>query len=167
MKNINFILVCLLPHIFLSSEVSAAKVEVHWLSPDKYHDIKPGDNNRKTFEANVFRNFENHFTKLANQLPADQTLKIDVTDVDLAGDVNYGGIHRIRIVEELFFPRIKFSYKLENADKSLADSGDINLKDMNFMTSSNLRYRNDAFGYDKRMIDNWFKKTFKVQLLKK
>lgn len=164
MKSINLILVFFLPIIFFTTKVNAAKAEIHWVSPEKYRDIRPGDNNRKAFEANVFRSFEKHFAKLASKLPVDQTLNINVTDIDLAGDVNYGGIHRIRIIEELFFPRIKFSYELVNADKSIADSGEINLKDMNFMTNSNLRYRNDSFGYDKRMIENWFNREFKAQI---
>jgi len=164
MKILSLLTLFFLSVLFFVSEANAAKVEVQWNNPDKYRDINPGDNNRKAFQARVFKNFEKHFSKLAAKLPADQILKININDLDLAGDVHHGGISRIRIVTELFFPRMKFSYQLFNADKTLADSDEINLKDMSFMTGSILRYRNDAFGYDKRMIDNWFNSKFKEQI---
>jgi len=164
MKILRIISVYFFSLSFFTSQVWAAKAEIKWDHPEKYHDINPGDNNRKSFQDHVFTSFEKHFAKLAMKLPADQILKIDVTDVDLAGDVNFGSISRIRIVTELFFPRMKFSYQLVNADKSIAESGEINLKDMNFMMSSNLRYRNDTFGYDKQMIEKWFYKEFKTKI---
>ncbi|PCI59077.1 MAG: hypothetical protein COB35_12185 [Gammaproteobacteria bacterium] len=168
MNNFKLILISLILIALISPPSSAAKSEVTWTNPEKYRDIKAGDENRKTFKTRVFKTFEKHFAKLAEKLPEGQTLKIDVTDVDLAGDVDIGGIiNRIRIVTDLYFPRMKFSYNLINADNTSIKSGEINLKDMGFMLGSNLRYRNDSFGYDKKMIAQWFKDTFKDDYIKK
>ena len=155
--------------LFVFSPLSyAAKAEIKWTNPDKYRDIQAGDENRKAFRKRVFSTFEKHFAKLAEKLPAEQTLKIEITNVDLAGDVNIGSIvHRIRIVTDLYFPSMKFSYQLTNADNRVIKSAKVDLKDMGFMLTNNLRYRNESFSYDKKMLADWFKKTFKDDFIKK
>ena len=93
----------------------AATAEVKWTDYEKYRDIDPGEGHRKHFRENTFYNFEKHFTKLAAKLPEGQVLKIEVTDVDLAGDTHAAGISRLRIVKDIYFPRMKFSYQLLDA----------------------------------------------------
>lgn len=145
----------------------AATTEVTWTDYKKYRDINPGNHGRKQFRENIFYNFEKHFTKLAKNLPEGQVLKIDVTDVDLAGDTHVGGINRLRIVKDIYFPRMNFSYQLVNADGSEVTSAEVELKDMSFMMSGNLRYRHDSLGHEKKMLDDWFKDTFKEHLVEK
>ena len=140
---------------FLSS---AATSEVKWTNPDKYRDVDAGDGHRAKFKARIFANFEEHFSLLAEKLPEGQTLLIDVKDVDLAGDVHQN-MQRIRVIKEIFFPRIEFSYQVLDGNKNVLTSGDVNLKDMSFMMGSNLRYNRDSLGYEKRMLDEWFEKT--------
>ncbi len=168
MKSATSILLAVVTLAFTAPAVFAADSEVTWTNPDKYRDVKAGQNeNRKRFQERTFANLEKHFAKLAAKLPKGQKLTIDVTDVDLAGDVNAGGIDRIRIVKDLYFPRIEFSFQLTDANGTsiLADS--INLKDMGFMTSSHLKYRNDSLGHEKKMLDDWFSKTFSEHIVKK
>ncbi len=167
MKKILLVLASLIAISVISPAVSAAQVEVKWTNPDKYRDIYSGDENRKAFRERLFKTFEKHFAKLASKLPEKQILKIEVKDVDLAGDVNFGSINRIRIVKDIYFPRFKFSYQLIDEKGKVLESGEENLKDMNFLhTNNNLRYNNESFGYDKRMIENWFNKAFKTRLPK-
>ncbi|GAA6204653.1 DUF3016 domain-containing protein [Thalassotalea sp. SU-HH00458] len=137
---------------------SAATSEVKWTNSDKYRDVHAGDGHRAKFKARVFANFEEHFSGLAEKLPEGQTLLIDVKYVDLAGDVHQN-MQRIRVIKEIFFPRIEFSYQVLDGNKNVLTSGDVNLKDMNFMMGSNLRYNRDSLGYEKKMLDEWFEKT--------
>ncbi len=90
-----------------------------------------------------------------------------MTDVDLAGDTNVGGINRHRIVKDIYFPRMNFSYQIVNADGSEVVSAEAELKDMNFMRTSSLRYRNDSLGYEKKMLDDWFFDVFKEHIIDK
>ncbi|MFT5755701.1 MAG: hypothetical protein ACI9LM_000413 [Alteromonadaceae bacterium] len=147
--------------IMFTAKSNAANAEVTWTNSDKYQDIRSGFDNRKRFKKRTFKSFEKHFSGLADQLPQGLLLKIDVIDVDLAGDMGFHSDRQVRVVKDIYFPRLKFSYELFNVDKSLVTSGDINLKDMSFMLSNNLRYRNKALGYEKRMLDNWFNDTFR------
>lgn len=157
MKKLSVILLAVssLLVTFLSS---AATSEVKWTNPDKYRDVDAGDGHRAKFKARIFANFEEHFSLLAEKLPEGQTLLIDVKDVDLAGDVHQN-MQRIRVIKEIFFPRIEFSYQVLDGNKNVLTSGDVNLKDMSFMMGSNLRYNRDSLGYEKRMLDEWFEKT--------
>lgn len=161
MKNLFTILAITIFSVLLSPKSNAADLEVKWTNPDKYRDIRAGQESRKSFKDRTFKSFEKHFTKLAAKLPEDQLLKIEVTDVDLAGDTRFDTISQIRVITELYFPRMKFSYQLINADKSVNTSGEADLKDMSFMNGGRLlRYRNESLSYEKKMLDDWFNETF-------
>lgn len=164
MKSLMMVWVGLMLTVFSVPNSNAADAEVTWTNSDKYRDIRSGFDNRKRFKERTFKSFEIHFATLAERLPVGLLLKIDVTDVDLAGDVHFDSNRQIRVVRDIYFPRLKFSYELFNVDKSIVTSGDINLKDMSFMLNRNLRYRNKTLGYEKRMLDNWFKDTFRNML---
>lgn len=146
----------------------AATSEVTWTDYEKYRDIRPSSNGgRKQFRENTFKNLEKHFAKLAENLPEGQVFKIEVTDVDLAGDTNAGGINNYRIVKDIYFPRMNFSYQLVNADGSEVVSAEVALKDMNFLMGSSLKYRNQSLGYEKKMLDDWFFNVFKEHIIEK
>lgn len=145
------------------SAVQAAQVEVKWTNPDKYTDIKAGEGHRKKFQEQTFKTLEEHLAKMAEMLPEQQKLLIDVTNLDLAGDVNYT-MKRIRIIKDIFTPRMKFSYQLLNADNTVVKSEDVSLNDMGFMMSNSLKYRSKSLSYEKEMLDDWFRKTFEDSL---
>ena len=166
MKALTIIFFILFTMVTLQSIVYAASSEVTWTDYKKYRDIEEGNENRKYFRERTFENFEKHFTKLAEKLPEGQILKIDVTNVDLAGDTYVGGINLLRIVEDIYFPRMDFSYQLINADGGEVVSGKVKLRDMNFLRRNNLRYNRDSLSYEKRMLDDWFSDTFKDQIVK-
>jgi len=161
MKSLMMVWVGIMIAVFSVPKSNAADTEVTWTNADKYRDIRSGFDNRKRFKERTFKSFEKHFATLAEKLPEGLLLKIDVTDVDLAGDVRFDTNRQIRVVKDIYFPRLKFSYELFNVDKSVVTSGDINLKDMSFMLGNNIRYRNKSLGYEKRMLDNWFNDTFR------
>lgn len=144
----------------------AGEVKVTWKEPNKYRDIYAGTEGKKRFRANVFRELEKHLSNLVEVLPSTQTLEVEVTDVDLAGDVHYGGQREIRLIREIHYPRIKLSFKLLTAEKMLITSGSENLKNMNFMSSTRLKYRNKFLGYEKQLLDDWFNNVFTLYIEK-
>lgn len=144
----------------ISFSSCAGTSEVIWTEPEKYRDINSGNEPKTKYRERIFKEFEMHFAKMANELPEGHTLNINVTDVDLAGDVNAGGIDRIRIVRDLYFPRLKFSYDLYDSHGEKIKAGGTNLKDMGFLVGSNLHYRNKPLSYEKHMLDKWFNSTF-------
>ncbi|MBA6288800.1 DUF3016 domain-containing protein [Colwellia sp. MB3u-4] len=149
-----------------AATAQAAQVEVRWTNPDKYSDIDAGQEHRQHFKDRTFKAFEEHFAKMAEALPEQQKLVFDITNLDLAGDVNFGGTKRIRIIKDIFFPRIEFSYQLLNADNTVVKSAEVSLKDMGFLMHSSFRYRNESLSYEKDMLNDWFRKTFENDMIK-
>ena len=167
MKQSIYIVTLFVSTLLLTPSAFAASSEVTWTDYKSYRDIDEGNNGRKQFRERTFNNFEKHFAKLAATLPADQILKIDVTDVDLAGDTHAAGINRTRIIKNIYSPRMNFSYQLLAADGTVIQSDDVVVKDMNFMSGNSLKYRNKPLGYEKKMLDDWFSKTFKEMIISK
>lgn len=142
----------------------AGTVSVDWQEPEKFRDIKPANESKKRFRERTLTSLEKHFSELAEKLPADHELVIKVTDLDLAGNVEFGRTQPIRIVRQIFIPSIDFEYQLFDGKKQMLQSATIELKDMNFLSHVKSRYSNESLGHEKRMLDDWFKSTFKAYL---
>ena len=95
-------------------------------------------------------------------LPADQTLKLQVLDVDLAGRERFlGRLNRpVRVVNgKSDWPQIKISYILEKNNRILQRGEEI-ISDMNYMLHINTFDVNDPLRYEKQMILRWFMTRF-------
>ena len=144
----------------------AATVEVTFTEPDKYIDIRPGEQNSSQFEEDVFYNLEKQLKSLAKNLPEDQLLKINFTNIDLAGDITMSNAHLVRVVKDMYPPLLKFTYQLLDKDKKELKKGEENIRDTSFLIHQRLRYKNDGFGYEKQLLDEWFNEAFKTTLAK-
>jgi hypothetical protein len=102
--------------------------------------------------------FREHLAKLAEKLPAGQELKVDFTDIDLAGDqFPRVAVQDVRVMKgRADWPRLDFHWSIEQDGQSIA-GGDAKLADPNYLMGSN-RYDNEIYGYEKQMLDEWFRK---------
>jgi len=154
--------------LFLSMSSAVAGVaKIEWINPDDYRDVRPANETKKRFQERTFKSLDKFFNKLATKLPKDYQFIIQVTDIDLAGDVEFTRTQPIRIVRQLFYPRMNFSYQLldNNGKEVMADK--VTLKDMNFLNHINSRSGNESLGYEKTMFEKWFKKTMATHLVAK
>ncbi|MFZ6686810.1 DUF3016 domain-containing protein [Undibacterium sp. SXout11W] len=161
----NFFLALVVSGVGLLSGVAdAGEVKVTWQDPDKYADIRPGNESRDNFRAQVFKELGQVFTDLAKKLPDDVQWSVTVTDLDLAGDVRpmmRAGGNEIRIIKDIYWPRMSFNYTMTNATgQTIAESSE-NISDMGFMMSRPLNVGNGSFPYESRMIEDWFQKQLK------
>jgi len=152
--------------VFLQPVAEAANVNVTWKNPDKYRDIHAGNSSKNHFRKTTFKDLEKHLSKLAEGLPANQTLEIEVTDIDLAGDVHLGGVHQMRVVKDIYYPRFKFQFKLLAADDSVILTKEENIKNVGFMINHHLKYRNKSLGFEKQLLDEWFQGAFENYVMK-
>jgi hypothetical protein len=164
--NKSVIKACLALCLFaLAMTVQAANVEIEWKDPEKYRDIRGGNEPQKSFEQRVINALSGFFQEAAKEsLPADQSLHLTITDVDLAGDVEYFFSQfpsGIRVMRDVYFPSIAFSYELKDANGNVLKSGEENIKDMGYRFSGVIFINNPPFNYEKRMIEDWFSRTFK------
>ncbi len=131
-------------------------VQVNFVQPDNFVDIGRSSFDR---EQNL-RTLQGHFTSLAKGLPAGQTLQVDVTDVDLAGEIPPAALHELRVLRGgVDWPRITLSYTLKAGETMLAQ-GEERLSDMSYMFSRAGATEHLPLPYERRMLDQWFKDRF-------
>lgn len=145
----------------LASSAAWAGAEVHFTQPEQFTDM-PFDARER---EDVLKELTRHVEKLGELLPSGQNLKIDITDVDLAGreipNLRLG--NDIRVMNgQVDWPRIRLHYVLEQNGKVIS-SGDAALSDMSYLTRSNRYFSNEKLRYEKLMIDDWFSNTFGVK----
>lgn len=96
-------------------------------------------------------------------LPADQVLKVEVIDVNLAGTVHptrRSAGTEIRVLRNgADWPRIDLRYTLESNGKTLR-SGEETVADMNYMHGFSGVRGSEPLYYEKHMLDEWFKARF-------
>jgi hypothetical protein len=154
---------------------SLAKVEIEWQSYEDYSDIRPVNESRKRFAKNTFKRIEKYMVRLMRDMPEDQTLSLVVTNLDLAGRVQFAGTAvsfrpgfpsignnalDLRIIDTIDYPSIEFSYTLTDARGNVIRSGEEDIKDLDFQNRTLVVPRNQSLRYEKQMLKDWFYSAF-------
>lgn len=137
----------------------AADVSVNYVKPDEFSDVPRSVIDREQMQ----KEFSLYFAALARKLPAGQTLKVDVLDIDLAGRMwpRRGGIDDIRILNGgADWPRMHLRYTLEENGRVLRN-GDVELSNMNYQQRISHASDSDPLRYEKQMLDDWFDKDLR------
>jgi hypothetical protein len=103
-----------------------------------------------------------HLQRLAErQLPADQVLKVEVLQMDLAGTVQpFHGAQPVRVIQGgADWPKMLMRYSLSAGGKVIT-SGQEWVTDMDYLHGLANRGDSVSLFYEKRMLNNWFKKRF-------
>ena len=144
-----------------SSAAFAGTVEVRFVDPASFFDA---GTNRSDEPHNLDR-IARHLQQLGTRLPADQVLRIEVLDVDLAGNVREaprrGGRQRI-VSDRADAPRFHLHYQLESNGRVLR-SGDENVTDVGYRSGLVSNRTFSELYYEKRLLDEWFARNFLAQ----
>lgn len=91
-------------------------------------------------------------------LPADQSLQVTLRDVDLAGEYEPGqaDLYDVRIIKDIYPPRIELDYTLSGADGAVLRRGETTLRDTGFL-SGGMIGENDPLRFEKRMLRSWLR----------
>jgi hypothetical protein len=142
---------------------SDGQVTVEFVQPDKFTDVRDrqfASAPDKNPNLHVLRKYMEE--RPTRYLKAGQTLKIEFTDIDLAGD------HRaqldpqlsdVRLVTSLYPPRIKLNFVLKDQMGAQIRAGQVDLRDLGFDTNSTGSL-SESLRYEKRMLDKWLRKEF-------
>lgn len=134
----------------------AGTAEVRFIHPEKFADL---GTYRSDDQANM-DTLAHYFQQLAKQLPPDQVLKVDVLDVDLAGEPRDIRNGRIRIARDVSFPVIQLHYTLESGGQVLR-SGQERITDLNYRHHiREAGYSTTSLYYEKHMLADWFRREF-------
>jgi hypothetical protein len=141
----------------LAAGSAGAAVSVTYVQPDRFSDVP-----FVTWEReDTLKTLTEHFTWLGRGLPPGQDLRIEITDVDLAGraipDARAGRDLRV-LRGQADWPRIELRYAVEE-NGQLLKSGEARITDMNYLGHTNRYFDGEPLRYEKAMIDEWFEKT--------
>ena len=143
----------------IGAHAQAADVRVHWLHPEKFTDIRAGNQSQDDFTAHVIKELNLVITDLAKKMPDGLTWNVNVTDLDLAGDVHpmarMGG-HEIRIIKDLYWPRMSLNYTVTDQKGAVVAEGKDDISDMNFLSGAYLIPMTSDFKYEEKMLRTWF-----------
>jgi hypothetical protein len=149
---IPFLLAAVLP-----LAAATSPVEVSFVDPAHYTDAGNDPSDARSNEETLARSLRDLGSRY---LTPDQSLKIDVLDIDLAGTVRPGQISPIRILGGgADWPRIKLRYALRE-DGSVVSQGEEVVADLDYLHAAPVVGAAAPLAYEKRMLENWFRKRF-------
>jgi hypothetical protein len=142
---------------------SSPRAEVNFSEPEKFADAADGQRGSDYGRDANLAELRDHIVRKANTyIPEGQKLVVTVTDVDLAGEIEpwrSPQLQDVRIIKEIYTPRIDLSYKLLDAGGAVVKEGKSQLRDLTFMMNINPN-RNDPRIYEKALLDDWLRKEF-------
>jgi hypothetical protein len=137
-------------------------VSVQWNDPAKFTEIRQSTNRFEAERGDWVQQLARHVqTSAAKPLQAGQTLDVTLVDIKRAGDYEPWHGPRgsdIRIMRDIYPPRITLQYTLKDASGRIIDEGDARLSDSGYLHNIGLRSDTDPLRYEKRLIDDWVKR---------
>jgi hypothetical protein len=152
----------LLAATFILATPAGAAVSVTFVAPESYSDASTYGRYRGPASASLLRDLEAHIVKLgARYLPTAQTLKIEVLDIDLAGEYEPFRVYLydVRVLRGVTWPRIKLRYVLQQNGVVLRESEEL-VADQAYLMGVPRLGNTDRLYYEKRMLEDWFRQRF-------
>lgn len=86
-----------------------------------------------------------------------ETLTVEVLDIDLAGEYRQWrpAAADVRVMDSAKWPRLKLRYVLFDGER-IALQAEESLTDLGYLSRSR-RVATDSLGYEKAMLDDWFR----------
>ena len=138
---------------------AAGTVQVSFVQPEKFADVRDSAYRAEDNLANLKRAIE----EIGAKYVADgQTLKIDVLDVDLAGEPKRGSVrlYDVRVLRgRADWPTVQLRYTLEAPDAP-ARTGAARVADMAYLQRLPIVYGDETLPYERRMLEDWFRNEF-------
>jgi len=141
-----------------------ADVQVTFTNPESYRDAMSRGSYGARERAFVLRRLEAHMQKLGERyLAEDETLKIEVLDLDLAGREEWWhGPQDLRVMRDITSPAMKVRYTLQRNGETLS-SGDERITDRHYLMNSSAGFDSDALRFEKAMLKDWFRARFNTK----
>lgn len=151
----------------VSAAAFAAALSVVFVDPDKFTDAAYSHRHGTGQErAEVMRDIERHLRQLVEGgLAADDALRVEVLDIDLAGwfePFRFRTGTDVRVLRDITWPRIELHYTLTRGDRVIA-SAEEQVLDLNYLMTVNRYGSSDRLRYEKAMLDDWFSRHIVAQ----
>ncbi|MEO5624898.1 MAG: DUF3016 domain-containing protein [Dokdonella sp.] len=145
------------------AEVAPPAVKVDWTDPSAFTEVRQNACRNGVKPEEWLAELARHLQRRASKvIAAGQRLDVTVTDIRRAGACEPWRGPRwddVRVVKEIYSPRIDLRYTLTTADGKLVRSGEATLHDGAFLSRATAS-RDDPLRYEKRMLDDWLRREF-------
>jgi len=152
------------PNLPRSVPADGGAVSVSWTDPAKFSEIKYSGNRWESERGSWVTQLATYLRDEAGQrLARGQTLDVVISDIDRAGRYEptvRAGMNDIRIVKDLYPPRMTLAFTLKGADGQVVAEGERKLVDHAFLMGTQIN-TTDNLRYEKRLIDDWLRKEFR------
>ncbi|WP_440225513.1 DUF3016 domain-containing protein [Dokdonella sp. MW10] len=142
-----------------------ARVHVDWTDPAAFTEVRDSHGRGMLRATDWLGRLQKHVVMRADaMLPPGQRLDVTFTDVKLAGAFEpWRGpaMDDVRIVKDIYPPRITLRFTLRGADGSIIEEGERTLRDAAFL-SRGIASTSDTLRYEKRLLDDWLRREFKA-----
>jgi len=142
-------------------------VSVKWDDPATFTEIRRSTNRFEAQRGDWVQQLARYVrTAAAKPLQPGQTLDVTLVDIKRAGD--YEPWHgpradNIRIMRDIYPPRITLQYTLKDASGRVVDEGEAKLSDSGYLHNIGMRSDSDPLHFEKRLIDDWVKRQLTTQ----
>ena len=142
----------------LAAAPAYATTVVTFLAPDGYTD----PSNERSEAKSTLDALGDHIKRLGDRyLAPNDTLRVEVLDLDLAGWARWGGRdpNKVRVARGgADFPSMRLRYTLESGGRTR--TGEETISDLAYLNHGYSSRSSEPYAHEKRMLDNWFKSTF-------
>lgn len=152
---------CLSVALLVTISAARAEVDVTFTAPEKYADAGLRRENGEHAREVALRTIREQLLALGERyLVSHQTLKIEVLDVDLAGEIEWWhGPNNIRYLRDTTWPKIKLRYALEEGGQTIR-SGEETVSDPSYQMNIIATRSGEIMPYEKEMLARWFRSRF-------
>lgn len=139
-------------------------VAVRWDDPAAFTELRASGNRWEAARGDWVRELAGYLRKRATPLLLPgQRLDVTLHNIKRAGNYEPGrqpGTDNVRMVRDLYPPRIALSFRLRNADGQDVSAGERKLTDLAFLDRTPHVTDTDPLRYEKRLIDDWLQREF-------
>ena len=143
------------------TQTAHAEVDVTFTSPETYVDAglrREGGAQAREIALKTIR--EQLVTLGERYLAPNQTLKIEVLDIDLAGEIEWWhGPYDIRYMRDYTWPKIRLRYTLEEGGQPIR-SAEETVSDPSYQMNIIATRSGEVMPYEKEMLARWFRSRF-------
>lgn len=140
-----------------------SRTDVVFFERERFADVRTNSFHTDEDRDHILNHLKTYLQQQAQAyVPEGAKLSVTIKQVDLAGDFEpWHGVRAqdIRIVKDIYPPRIDLVFKLTDANGEIVKQGTRQLRDMNFMHST-LGHLSDFLRYEKALFDAWLRTEF-------
>lgn len=137
-----------------------AEIKVEFVEPQGgYTDFSVDGRRTPRARAALETEIREYVQRLAARyLPANAQLELTFNDIDLAGAYEpwRPRLDNVRIIRDVYPPRLQISYGLRDESGALVKQGSTQLTDLDFLRRVYTQPSSDRLRFEKRLLREWF-----------